>query len=79
MCINTPRYLIVYFKYIYGYPWHLEDAWSTLSRPISWLDEGFISLRAGGLWVDDTYMGTALTSAWARISGHTSYDSSVLF
>ena len=26
-------------------------------------------MRGGGLWVDDMYMGTALTSAWAKISG----------
>ena len=61
-------------QYIYGYPWHLDDSWATRSRPISWLEEGFITLRGGGLWVDDMYMGTALTAAWAKILGDHKQD-----
>ena len=36
-------------QYIYGYPWHLEDA--TISRPITWPEVGFLSPRGGGVSV----------------------------
>ena len=29
-------------KYIFGYPWHLEDG--TISRPYSWPSEGLVEL-----------------------------------
>jgi hypothetical protein len=45
-------------RYIYGYPWHLPDG--TISRPITWPEEGLVDPRGGGVWVDDMYMGTAL-------------------
>jgi len=54
-------------KYIYGYPWHLPDG--TISRPMTWLAEGFFDLRGGGVWVDDMYMGTALLVDHAKLSG----------
>ena len=54
-------------QYIYGYPWHLPD--STVSRPITWLAEGFLSPRGGGVWVDDMYMGTALLLSYSRLTG----------
>ena len=54
-------------QYIDGYPWHLPD--STVSRPITWLAEGFLSPRGGGVWVDDIYMGTAVLISYSRLTG----------
>ena len=56
-------------QYIYGYPWHLPDLQGTVSRPITWMAEGFLSPRGGGVWVDDMYMGTALLTSYSLVSG----------
>ncbi len=61
-------------KYIYGYPRHLEDG--TISRGIAWFGgEGgyFELLKNEVLWVDDMYMGTALTSALSVMTGNPSH------
>ncbi|XP_023335354.1 uncharacterized protein LOC111706677 isoform X2 [Eurytemora carolleeae] len=58
-------------KYIYGYPWHLPDG--TISRPITWMEEGFLDMRGGGVWVDDMHMGTALLIEYALISNDISH------
>jgi len=41
----------------------------TISRPITWLAEGFISPRGGGVWVDDMFMGTSALIEWASLTG----------
>jgi len=53
-------------KYIYGYPWHLPDG--TISRPITWLSEGFLEPHSTGVWVDDMFMGTAVLVEWAKLT-----------
>ncbi|XP_059090012.1 uncharacterized protein LOC131885847 [Tigriopus californicus] len=58
-------------KYIYGYPYHLEDG--TISRPISWFDEGFLELHGKALWVDDMSMGTSLATSLSLLTGNVSY------
>ena len=58
-------------KYIYGYPWHLPDG--TISRPITWLSEGFLEPHGTGVWVDDMFMGTAVLVEWAKITGDVEY------
>jgi len=42
-----------------------------ISRPITWLDEGFLDMRGGGVWVDDMNMGTSLLIEHSLISGDT--------
>ena len=54
-------------KYIYGYPWHLPDG--TISRPLTWMDEGFLEPHGTAVWVDDMFMGTAVLVEWAKLTG----------
>ncbi len=61
-------------KYVYGYPRHLRDG--TISRGIAWFgaEGGYLEfLRKKVLWVDDMYMGTALTSAASVMTGDPSH------
>lgn len=70
---NNDLFLIqeVVEKYIYGYPYHLEDG--TISRPISWFDEGFFELHGKALWVDDMSMGTSLATSLSLVTGNVSH------
>merc|ERR550519_625389 len=63
------RYILseVVDKYIYGYPWHLPDG--TISRPLTWLNEGFLEPHGTAVWIDDMFMGTAVLVEWAKLTG----------
>ena len=58
-------------EYVYGYPFHLDDG--TISRPISWIGEGYFEPDRHTLWVDDSFMGTSLTTSLSLETGDPEY------
>ena len=54
-------------QYIMAFPWRLADG--TFARPIDWLSDGYISWPPRAVWVDDSYMGTAVLAATGAALG----------
>ncbi len=54
-------------EYVYGFPYHLPDG--TISRPLTWPEEGRFDNRGEALWVDDSFMGNALALDLGMLTG----------